>query len=118
MLDEIRRRTPASNRNGAAMHPLQRVTFGISIAAGLACATLPVFAQPQQKFPSKPVRIVVPSSAGAGGASHLDGEMVSRAAGIKAVHVGFKGQSEALIEVLGGRVHYARGTGPNPPCSN
>jgi tripartite-type tricarboxylate transporter receptor subunit TctC len=45
-------------------------------------------------------------SAGAGGGSHLQGERVRLAAGIKAVHVGFKGQPEAMIEVLAGRVHY------------
>jgi len=46
-------------------------------------------------------------SAGAGGGSHFTGERVRLAAGIKAVHVGFKGQPEALIEVLAGRIHYA-----------
>lgn len=37
----------------------------------------------------------------------MNGERVRLAAGIKVVHVGFKGQSEAPIEVLAGRVHYA-----------
>ncbi len=46
------------------------------------------------------------ASAGAGGGSHLQGERVRLTAGIKAVHVGFKGQPEAIIEVLAGRVHY------------
>ena len=46
-------------------------------------------------------------SAGAGGGSHSQGERVRLAAGVKAVHVGFKGQPEALIEVMAGRVHYA-----------
>ena len=45
-------------------------------------------------------------SAGAGGSSHLQGEQFRLAAGIKAVHVGFRGQPEALIEVLTARVHY------------
>ncbi len=45
-------------------------------------------------------------SAGAGGGSHLQGERVRLAAGIKAVHVGFKGQPEAIIEILTGRIHY------------
>ena len=45
-------------------------------------------------------------SAGAGGGSHLQGERVRLAAGVKAVHVGFRGQPEALIEVLTARVHF------------
>jgi tripartite-type tricarboxylate transporter receptor subunit TctC len=47
------------------------------------------------------------ASAGAGSAAHLSGERVRLAAGIKVVHVGFKGQPEATLEVLAGRVHYA-----------
>jgi tripartite-type tricarboxylate transporter receptor subunit TctC len=46
-------------------------------------------------------------SAGAGSAAHLSGERVRLAGGFKAVHVGFKGQPEAMLEVLAGRVHYA-----------
>ena len=46
-------------------------------------------------------------SAGAGGFTHLSGERFRLAAGIKVVHVGFKGTPEAAIEVLAGRVHYA-----------
>lgn len=46
-------------------------------------------------------------STGAAGTAHLWGEAVRLAAGIKAVHVGFKGQPEAAVEVLAGRVHYA-----------
>ncbi|MBI3917381.1 MAG: tripartite tricarboxylate transporter substrate binding protein [Betaproteobacteria bacterium] len=46
-------------------------------------------------------------SGGAGGGSHLNAERFNLGAGIKAVHVGFKGQPEVLIQILGGRVHYA-----------
>ena len=46
-------------------------------------------------------------SAGAGSAAHLGGERVRLAAGFKIMHVGFKGQPEAMLEVLAGRVHYA-----------
>ena len=49
-------------------------------------------------------------SGGAGGGSHLAGERFRLAAGIKAVHVGFRGQPEALIEVLTARVHYTVST--------
>jgi len=46
------------------------------------------------------------SSGGAGSSTHLNGERFNFAAGIKAVHVGFKGTPDALLEVAGGRVHY------------
>jgi tripartite-type tricarboxylate transporter receptor subunit TctC len=46
-------------------------------------------------------------SGGAGGATHLHGERFRVATGIKVVHVGFKGIPEALVQILGGRVHYA-----------
>ncbi len=43
-------------------------------------------------------------SAGVGSASHLNGEMFSSAAGIKVVHVPFKGFAEQLVEIYAGRV--------------
>ena len=46
------------------------------------------------------------SSAGAGSSTHLNGERFRLAAGIKVVHVGFKGASDATLEVLAERVHY------------
>jgi len=55
---------------------------------------------------AQPGKIFFGSSGGAS-VAHLWGEAVRLAAGIKAVHVGFKGQPEALIEVLTARVHYA-----------
>lgn len=45
-------------------------------------------------------------SAGAGSGIHITAERFRMAAGIKAVHVGFKGQPEMLIEIISGRVHY------------
>ncbi len=52
-------------------------------------------------------------SAGAGSATHINAERFRFAAGIKAVHVGFKGQPEFLIEIVAGRVHYGMaGLGP------
>ena len=45
-------------------------------------------------------------SAGAGTATHISGERFRMAAGIKAQHVGFKGQSEFQIEIIAGRVHF------------
>jgi tripartite-type tricarboxylate transporter receptor subunit TctC len=53
-------------------------------------------------------------SAGGGSATFMSAERFRMAAGIKAVHVGFKGQSEFLLEIAAGRVHYGvGGLGPS-----
>jgi len=46
------------------MHALQRVTFSTVIAMSVGIAAVPGFAHAQQKFPSKPIRLVVPFSPG------------------------------------------------------
>jgi len=53
----------------------------------------------------KPVKLLF-GSAGAGSSTHLSAERFRLAAGIKAQHVAFKGQSEFLIEILAGRIHF------------
>lgn len=45
-------------------------------------------------------------SAGAGSGTHMTTERFNMAAGIKGTHVGFKGQSEMVIEILAGRIHF------------
>ena len=45
-------------------------------------------------------------SAGAGTATHMGGERFRMAAGIKAQHVGFKGQSEFQLEIVAGRIQF------------
>lgn len=47
------------------------------------------------------------SHAGAGSATHMNGERFRLAADIKVVSVGFKGASDATIEVIAERVHFA-----------
>lgn len=47
---------------------------------------------------------IIASSLGAGSGGHLNIEKFRLAAGVKVVHVGFKGQPESLIEVVAGRV--------------
>src|SRR5688572_15451402 len=49
------------------MQALQCVTFATAIAVGVAFGAAPVHAQAQQKFPSKPVRLIVPNPAGSQG---------------------------------------------------
>jgi tripartite-type tricarboxylate transporter receptor subunit TctC len=54
----------------------------------------------------KPGQIIF-SSAGFGTSTHLNGERFRLAAGIKVKHVGYKGASDAMIEVMAGRAQYA-----------
>lgn len=52
-------------------------------------------------------------SAGAGSGTHMTTERFRMSAGITGTHVAFKGQSEMLIEILAGRIHYGiPGLGP------
>jgi tripartite-type tricarboxylate transporter receptor subunit TctC len=46
------------------------------------------------------------ASVGVGSATHLSAERFMRSAGIKAVHVPYKGGAEALTEVIGGRIDF------------
>ena len=45
-------------------------------------------------------------SAGAGSGTHMTTERFNLAAGIKGTHVAYKGQSEMVIEILAGRLHF------------
>jgi tripartite-type tricarboxylate transporter receptor subunit TctC len=58
---------------------------------------------------AQPGKMIFSSSA-AGSAAHLSGIRFNMAAGIKVIHVAFKGGPDAMIEVLGGRAHYHLGT--------
>jgi tripartite-type tricarboxylate transporter receptor subunit TctC len=56
------------------------------------------------------------SSSGADSAIHMNGEKFRLLANIKTMHVGFKGQPEALLEVVAGRIHFmVAGLGPTLP---
>ena len=58
---------------------------------------------------SQPGKLIFGSSP-TGSAAHLSGARFNVVAGIKSVHVAFKGGPEATIEVLAGRIHYHIGT--------
>jgi tripartite-type tricarboxylate transporter receptor subunit TctC len=53
------------------------------------------------------------ASLGIGSASHLAGEVFTRAVGIDAVHVPFRNLNDSIIEMALGRVHYAVFTLPS-----
>jgi len=57
---------------------------------------------------AQPGKLLYGSSCG-GSATFMNAERFRMAAGIKATHVGFKGQPEFLLEIIAGRVHYGVG---------
>jgi tripartite-type tricarboxylate transporter receptor subunit TctC len=62
---------------------------------------------------AQPGKILFGSSGG-GSATFMNAERFRMAAGIKAAHVGFKGQPEFLLEIVAGRIHFAvAGLGPS-----
>ena len=77
-------------------------TSVLPVLPALGPKTLKDFIAYAQARPGK----ILFSSGGAGSSTHLNTERFNYAAGIKAVHVGFKGTPDALIEVAGGRVQY------------
>lgn len=84
---------------------ISRIGFSTSVVAvtpSLGVKTLPQFIELARSRPGK----ILFSSAGAGSSTHLNGEKLRLAAGFKPVHVAFKGSSDAMIEVVAGRVHY------------
>lgn len=77
-------------------------TSVLPVLPTLGPKTLKEFIAYAQARPGK----ILFSSGGGGSSTHLAAERFNFAAGIKAVHVGFKGTPDALIEVAGGRVQY------------
>jgi tripartite-type tricarboxylate transporter receptor subunit TctC len=49
-------------------------------------------------------------SAGQGSANHLAGEMFAHAAGIKVIHVPYKGNGPAIVDIAGGQIAYMLGS--------
>ena len=58
---------------------------------------------------AQPGKLIFGSGA-TGTADHLSGARFNMAAGIKTIHVAFKGGPDAIIEILAGRSHYNVGT--------
>jgi tripartite-type tricarboxylate transporter receptor subunit TctC len=81
--------------------------LGVSMSAlvvnpTLGVKTLKDFVEYARARPGK----IFFSSGGHGSSTHINGERFRLAAGIKPVHVAFKGSSDAALEVVAGRVHY------------
>ncbi len=77
-------------------------TSVLPVAPSLGVRSLQDFIEYARARPGK----ILFSSGGGGSSTHLSAERFNFAAGIKGVHVGFKGTPDALIEVAAGRTQY------------
>lgn len=86
----------------AGVSQLGQSTSALTVAPALGVKTLKDFIALAKARPGK----ILFSSGGGGSSTHISAERFNLAAGISAVHVGMKGTPDALLEVLGGRIHY------------
>jgi tripartite-type tricarboxylate transporter receptor subunit TctC len=77
-------------------------TSTVVVTAALGVRSLQEFVDVARTRPGK----ILFSSAGVGSGGHMNAERFRLAAGFKPVHVAFKGSSDAILEVVAGRVHY------------
>ncbi len=90
------------HRDFAGVTQIGFSTSVLPVHPALGPKTLKEFIAYAQARPGK----ILFSSGGAGSSTHLAAERFNFAAGIKGVHVGYKGTPDALLEVAGGRVQY------------
>lgn len=82
----------------------------LAVAPGLPVKSVKDLIALAKERPGK----LIYGSAGAGSGIHMTAERFKMAAGINAVHVGFKGQPEMLLEIMAGRIGYGfPGLGPS-----
>jgi tripartite-type tricarboxylate transporter receptor subunit TctC len=86
----------------AGVAQIGQSTSVLTVAPALGVKTLKDFIALANARPGK----IFFSSGGGGSSTHISAERFNFAAGINAVHVGFKGTPDALFEVLGGRTQY------------
>jgi tripartite-type tricarboxylate transporter receptor subunit TctC len=87
----------------AAVAHVASITNVLVAAPGLAVAGAAGFARYARVRPDE----LNYASMGIGSASHLAGAVLSRALGIRAVHVPYRSNVQAVVELGLGRVHYA-----------
>ena len=87
-------------------------TGALTVTPSLGVRSLKEFIAFAQERPGK----ILYASTGAGSGIHMSTERFNMVAGIKPVHVAFKGQPEMIVEIVTGRVHYGfPGLGPVMP---
>jgi tripartite-type tricarboxylate transporter receptor subunit TctC len=77
-------------------------TGALMVSPALGVKSVKEFIALAKERPGK----ILYSSTGAGSGIHMNTERFNMVAGIKGVHVAFKGQPEMLVEMVTGRVHY------------
>lgn len=90
------------------LQPVSRISIGPNVIAARADApfkTLPEMVAYAKANPGK----VSYGSSGTGGATHLAGEALARAAGIKLTHIPFQGAGPAVAAAVGGSVDLGTG---------
>ena len=95
--DPVRDYTPITN---AAITPVILTVQPSSSARSL---------QELIQLAKKPGEVMSYGSTGYGGAPHIAGEMLKRAAGISMTHVPFKGGGDSIIAIMGGHVQASFG---------
>src|SRR5436190_7234690 len=85
-----------------------RVPMAILVHPTLPASSVPDLIAYAKANPGK----VDMASAGTGSAPHLAGELFNAMAGIKLVHVPYRGQGPALADLLGGQVQIMFATTP------
>ena len=95
--DPIRDYTPVTN---AAVTPVILTVQSSSAARSL---------QELIQLAKKPGEVLSYGSTGYGGAPHIAGELLKRAAGISMTHVPFKGGGDSIIAIMGGHVQASFG---------
>ncbi|HEV7799864.1 MAG TPA: tripartite tricarboxylate transporter substrate binding protein [Burkholderiales bacterium] len=87
-------------------------TSALTVAPALGVKSVKELIALAQERPDK----ILFGSAGTGSGVHMTTERFNLLAGIKVVHVPFRGQPEMLIDILGGRIQYGiPGLGPAMP---
>ena len=84
----------------APIAPVAEIPFAMLLNGSVPAKTLPEFLALARSQPGK----FTYSSAGVGTSNHLAGELLNSMAGIRMVHVPYKGSAPALADLLGGQV--------------
>ena len=99
----VHKNLPYTVKDFAGITQIGFSTVALVVPTSLGVKTVKDFIAYAQARPGQ----IFFSSSGAGSGTHMNGERLRLAAGIKATHVGFKSSPEAVLEVVAGRVHYA-----------
>ena len=89
-------------RDFRAVTQLGSTTGALTVAPSLGAKSVKELIALAQERPGK----IMYASTGAGSGIHMSTERFNMVAGIKPVHVAFKGQPEMIVEIVTGRVHY------------